>query len=201
LVLEAGSCKTTALHITNPHVALLSAESFFASFFGLSVTSTPMIASNSMRIWDVGVFPVVNTDEIDKRNSVIREKGQESSLWDFKCDVKNYYHIIPYAMKKGQKGSYILRIYADKPIFLETVPNFSIFSAKGEWRKLRDRDSTGGNMSITQVDGTVKENPKWCQNPQYHLQLENQFRRDFVNLKIILRRTDKPKKDAKKRFS
>ena len=42
-----------------------------------------------------------------------------------------------------------------------------------------------------------KENPKWCQNPQFHIGLKDKFAKTDLHMKIVVRRTDKPQKTAK----
>jgi hypothetical protein len=44
---------------------------------------------------------------------------------------------------------------------------------------------------VTQHDGSVRDNPKWCQNPQYHIKVNDLETLDDLHLKIILRRKDK----------
>lgn len=42
------------------------------------------------------------------------------------------------------------------------------------------------------------ENTKWCQNPQYHLEILDHYSREDVFLKVVLRRTDKPTEEKKR---
>ena len=146
-----------------------------------------------MNLWDFDTFTSVSTDKAEAQVSHIREKGQESSLWGLHCVPSHYYHIVPNFQRKGMEGSYIMRVFATEPIFLETVPSTTIYTMTGEWRKLRDKDSTGGNLTWVQPDDTVKENAKFCQNPQYHLEVADPYGKDEIYLKVVLNRTDKDK--------
>lgn len=65
------------------------------------------------------------------------------------------------------------------------------YKVKGEWKKVGDLDTTGGALEITQPDGKIIQNPKWCQNPQFHLELQNPNGKDEIYLKVVLQRTDK----------
>ena len=51
-------------------------------------------------------------------------------------------------------------------------------------------DTTGGPLKLLQGDGTYKSNPKWCQNPQYHIEIVDPFGKEEVYLKIVVKRTD-----------
>jgi len=39
-------------------------------------------------------------------------------------------------------------------------------------------------------DDTKRFNPKWSQNPQYHLEVVDPFGKDEIYLKIVIKRTD-----------
>jgi hypothetical protein len=81
-------------------------------------------------------------------------------------------------------------VFASHSLQLESLPPITCSVETGEWRRVGDLDTTGGPLTITQPDGTHKENSKWCQNPQYHIQMANPFGREEVYLKIVLRRTE-----------
>ena len=71
----------------------------------------------------------------------------------------------------------------------------------GEWSKSSHIDSTGGPPRIAVLSedkgstkkATMVENPKWCQNPQFHLRVEEGRGSDVeeVYIKVVVRRTDK----------
>ena len=39
----------------------------------------------------------------------------------------------------------------------------------------------------------LKDNTKWCQNPQFHVELENPYSKDDIYMKIIVRKVEPPK--------
>ncbi len=74
---------------------------------------------------------------------------------------------------------------------MECVPEVQLSALPGEWRKVGDLDTTGGPLrTLHAADGTHRENPKWCQNPQFHLAVVDPFSKDEIYLKVVLRRTD-----------
>jgi hypothetical protein len=87
-------------------------------------------------------------------------------------------------------GDFILRVFATKPIVLESVNPIPQYVLPGEWRRVGDMDSTGGPLRIQHGDGAFRDNPKWCQNPQYHIEVADPFGKDEMYLKIVLKRTD-----------
>lgn len=84
----------------------------------------------------------------------------------------------------------MLRIFASKPIQVEPVPPIPVTIHAGEWKRVGDLDTTGGPPTIQQPDGTHKDNPKWCQNPQYHVQIADPYGKDEIYLKVVLRKID-----------
>lgn len=165
----------------------------------LNVTFATSIRTptSPMQIWDVDKLTYVSSDKLPAHSSFLKEKGQEASLWNLECDAGNYYHVIPNTVKKGAECSYLLRIFSTSPVFLERVPPTATITLGGEWRKTRDKDSCGGPLNIvSQSEGTTKPNPKWCQNPQYHLEICDPYGKEEIFLKIVLRRMDKDKSKA-----
>ena len=114
-------------------------------------------------------------------------------------------------------GGYVLRVFASEPIVLERIPKWHVTSLTGEWAKTPTIDSAGGPPRLLNSSEELKattpaipsstgnipqipshksnENPKWCQNPQYHLAITDptfmQGIHDDIYLKIILKRNDK----------
>jgi hypothetical protein len=82
-------------------------------------------------------------------------------------------------------------VFSNAPLTLENIPPPLDYIIKSEWRKAGDLDTTGGALKTTQPDGTVVDNSKWCQNPQFHLEIADSYGKDEIHLKIVLRRTDK----------
>lgn len=58
----------------------------------------------------------------------------------------------------------------------------------GEWRRSSELDTTGGPLTFHEGS---KENAKWCQNPQYHVELADTLFDEELNMKVVVRRTDK----------
>lgn len=113
-------------------------------------------------------------------------------------------------------GGYVLRIFSSEPVQLEKIPRWHVTSLTGEWTKTATLDTTGGpprsinssdELKTTQAIPTatgnihlhkMQENPKWCQNPQYHLSIPSESHLPSGNrtaedmyLKIVVRRNDK----------
>lgn len=87
-------------------------------------------------------------------------------------------------------GDYILRVFSTKPIVLEAVNPIPQYVLSGEWRRVGDMDTTGGALKVQHSDGVLRDNPKWCQNPQYHVEIADPFGKDELYLKVVLKRTD-----------
>jgi hypothetical protein len=156
----------------------------------ITMVSSPMHSSSSLHvpvhIWEVSQFEVVGTDKFE--HGPILSRGQETSIWNVEIDTRHYYHIIPNTIRRGKEGDYILRVFSSRPVFMETVPPMSMTSISGEWKRVGDLDTTGGPPKLVQADGSKKENPKFCQNPQYHLQIANPYGKDEIYLKVVLRK-------------
>lgn len=159
---------------------------------GVNVLSTRHITDgeigyNAMHIWDAATGHVVASDKVDMSG---RLKAQESSIWSLDIDPNHNYHIVSHTMRRGQEGYYLLRIFSLEPISVEQMPTLLVTGAHGDWHRSHDTDSTGGPLRF-HVDGKLRENSKWCQNPQYHVELQDLFSKEEVKMKIVVRRTDK----------
>lgn len=90
-------------------------------------------------------------------------------------------------------------MFSSVPLVLERVPSMVCTTVVGEWTKNSHTDSTGGPPKLTIPSEeksavkktTVVENSKWCQNPQFHLRVEDDIDVDEVYVKIVARRIDK----------
>lgn len=158
----------------------------------ISVLSSPKHLTTTLNVpthlWEVNQFEVVAVDKVEYGPAIV--KGQETSIWGVQLDTKHYYHIICNTPRKDREGDFILRVFGTHPLRLESLPPITAHVEAGEWRRVGDLDTTGGPLTVASADGTHKENPKWCQNPQYHLQMADPFGREEVYLKIVLRRTE-----------
>lgn len=81
-------------------------------------------------------------------------------------------------------------MFSTKPIVLESVNPIPQYVLPGEWRRVGDMDSTGGPLKVQHSDGAFRDNPKWCQNPQYHVEIADPFGKEEMYLKVVLKRTD-----------
>jgi hypothetical protein len=158
---------------------------------GIDVVSTKKalggISTDQYYIWDSVLSNVIASDKVDGTGRV---KGQESSIWGLAIDTTHNYHIIPHTMKRGQDGYYLLRIFASESLAVEQIPSTYFTSLHSDWHRSHDMDTTGGPLKVSH-DNVHKENSKWCQNPQFHLELQDLFSKDDLKLKIVVRRTDK----------
>jgi hypothetical protein len=211
----------------------------------ITITSTPKGPGAPLRVWDVGTCDIIANDV--PTEGIGRVRGQEVSVWNLEINNKNFYHIIPHTMRKGQEGSFIVRLYSSEPLVVEKMNKVVNQLLQGEWRRIGDLDTTGGPptslvsstggpggpggldkvpgspgspggvgaaMSLTQNSTSVEmspekpmrgevtvksvENTKWCQNPQYHLEILDHYSREEVFLKVVLRRTDKASEEKKR---
>ena len=179
----------------NISVVPLAASSEKAPIIGFHVLSTPK-SVDQHHIWDLTFGHIVGTEA--KESKV---KGQEASLWKFKMDPKFNYHIIPHASKKASTGAFVLRVFSHGPLVMESMEPYYVASHFLNWSRpgSGEADSTGGPPMLERKSddsdsnhaSTLLENPKWGQNPQILVTLENTLSKNSVNLKFVLRRADK----------
>eukprot|EP01041_Mallomonas_annulata_P009253 gene9253-19209_t len=171
--------------------------------YGNETENSPVVAvdvvslirpSAQPHLWDCSYTePVAN----EKIFCAGRLKGQEASVWNVQLQPKTVYYIVPHTMRRGIAGNFILRVHSLDAITIEHIKPLHLENVVGEWRRSSDNDTTGGPPFLP-VD-SKKENPKWCQNPQYQLELTDPFVDEQIHMKIVLRRTDKntaPKKET-----
>lgn len=209
-----GGGSHTTVFISLLPVSTQDADGFQTVAF--DVCAAPKTVSTSLmtpHIWDASQTDIVATEKVDGAGRV---KGQEVSLWELRVDTRHYYHIVPHTMRRGQEGGFILRVFSSSPIVVEKVaPLFSV-AKSGDWRRTQEVDTTGGPWQLMQdvaipmrkdaaaesADGAaaapktrqvMKENTKWCQNPQFHIELENPYSKDDIYMKVILRRAEASK--------
>jgi hypothetical protein len=162
------------------------------SQMSVSVLQSPKSHASSLKVpihlWDVSQFSVVTSDR--QENGPTAVKGQETSIWEVQIDSKHYFHVVPNSIRRGRDCDFVLRIFSTKPLLVEPTPPIPSIVHAGEWKRIGDLDTTGGPPTILATDGTQKDNPKWCQNPQYHLQIVDQYGKEEVYLKIVLRKIE-----------
>lgn len=161
----------------------------------VTLTSMPIDSkmASQKHLWESTLVETVATVKPDTNPRV---KGQEASIWKVEIDHSKIYHIIAHTQRPGLEGAFIVRIFSSEPIVVEKVSNLEIKSTHGGWTKAGDTDTTGGPLAIKKDSSAVsKQNPKWCQNPQYHLEMTNPFSKEEVYLKVVLRRFDREAKN------
>jgi len=177
---------------TNVYISLIpvyNSDSDNQHMLALNVTSIPRPSTFPNHLWDYSITEVVAKDKVD---AIGKGKGQEASIWNFDIKPDKFYHIVPHTMKRGQEGKFCLRLYSNGPVMVEKIDDLLVHVKKGDWRKTADLDTTGGRPFETK-DNKVKENTKWCQNPQYHLEVADPFSNAEIHLKVIVRKTNKEK--------
>ena len=85
----------------------------------------------------------------------------------------------PSVLKKEEKKIFYLRIFASDPIDVMEMPETEETTVEGIWTE----DIVKGRRRIDS-----KDNPVWCKNPQYFLNLKHP-----TQLKIILRKNNAKK--------
>jgi calpain len=103
-----------------------------------------------------------------------------------------HYIIIPNLLeinkeiKKEDKRLYFLRLFASEPIDVVELPETLEHTEDGAWGE----DSSGGRRRmLDEKDKLYKDNPGWCRNPQYFVNLDKP-----THVKIILRKTGQLKR-------
>lgn len=148
------------------------------------------VASTHPHLWDASTVDIIGTIRAD--NSA-RLKGQEASLWNLEMDVKKYYHVVVHTTRRALEGAFIVRIFSTAPIMVEKVAPLTTLVFSGQW----DKETSGGPL-VQREDNILKANPKWCQNPQFHLEAVDPYGKDEIFLKVVMRRTDKGAQGAHK---
>lgn len=196
---------STVVNISLTPVNVASEEDGMSE--GPSSSSLPLVAINVVEAASNGHHSPVSIGDCllchvtasDKAENVHKVKGQEASIWNLHLHADSTYFIVPNTARKSQRCGYVLRVFSSEPIVLERVPVMPCTSVSGEWTKSSHTDSTGGPPKLTVPNEdktatkktTVVENPKWCQNPQFHLKVEDDIDIDEVYVKIVVRRVDK----------
>mmetsp|Transcript_31078 Transcript_31078/g.31618 ORF Transcript_31078/g.31618 Transcript_31078/m.31618 type:complete len:912 (+) Transcript_31078:48-2783(+) len=180
--------KVTTNKSTTIFISVLSYgnETENSPIVAIDVVALPKRAFDSQHLWDCTYVEQIATEKIFLTG---RMKGVEASVWNVNLHPKTAYYIVPHTMRRGIIGNFILRIHALDTIHIEHIDPLHNEMVVGEWRRSSESDTTGGPMKLP-VNGK-KENPKWCQNPQYHLELTDPFIDQELNIKLVIKRTDK----------
>jgi hypothetical protein len=147
-------------------------------------------------VWDFATAKIVAEDKVNR--AMPKVKGQESALWGVDIDPKFNYHIIPSCSKKSAFGPFVLRVFSPDYITVEKVDPVVRKTINSSWRRTPEVDTAGGPpLVLDKESGVKKTSHRWCQNPQFHIDLLDKFSKSDLHLKIVLRRTDKPAKTVK----
>jgi hypothetical protein len=162
-------------------------------------------APTPVHLWESATTEVVCTEKVDGAGRV---RGAEASIWALTLDSKHSYHVVPHTLRRAQEGAFIVRLYSSAALNVEKVQPLHSQVLSGDWRVVTkggaELDSRGGAL-MTQpaaVDATssghpsssahaLQPNSRWCQNPQFHLEVLDPYSKEELHLKIVLRRTDK----------
>ncbi|CAM9797164.1 unnamed protein product [Pylaiella littoralis] len=105
-----------------------------------------------------------------------------------KLDPRYAYNIVPHPMEQKREGKFTLRIFSKKDVCVEPVTETFTSYLHGSWDRTSDRDTAGGPLRLVDENKGVKNNPKWCQNPQYLLNIPARAQYESVDVKVVLRR-------------
>ncbi|GMH62713.1 hypothetical protein TrST_g11300 [Triparma strigata] len=165
------------------------------------------------RIWDLGGSGNGGAEELAcesvKSFYSSHLPQREVSVCDFELDPNYVYNIIPHPIQRMREGKFFLRVFSDKDILLEQIGDTSSLYLPGSWDKINDVDTSGGPLrTFDEKNKKGKDNPRWCQNPQFILKTakprtahddEDEGTPKSVDIKIVVRRTDSGKKASKSR--
>lgn len=154
----------------------------------LDIVSCPK-STRVSHIWDMTACDLVTIEEGEC--SIFKAKGVEATVWQLRLDPRLKYFVVPHTVRRGMPGSFVIRVFSDQPISMEEAQPLVTTIVSGEWKRQHDVDTTGGPLVLNLGDGTKKDNPKWCQNPQFHLKVNDLETLDDLHIKIVLRRKDK----------
>lgn len=154
----------------------------------VDVMSVPR-STRTNHLWDVTGAEHVSVEEGEC--PILKTKGVECTLWQLKIDHRLKYYIVPHTPRRGIAGQFVIRVYSQAPVTLEEPQQVITTVTSGEWKRVHDTDTTGGPLMLISHENVRKDNPKWCQNPQYHLKVNDLESLEELHLKIVLRRKDK----------
>ena len=162
----------------------------------ITIAATPLTANQS-HIWDAATCKVTATDKTSRGLSLV--KGQEATIWRLDLDPEMAYHIIPSCNSRRSYGPFVVRIFSPDFISIESMPPLLCTRLEGAWKRSTTQDTAGGPPALSDKEAKdgLKPNPRWSQNPQFHVNLRDKFSRKDVHLKMVVRRLDKPAKVSK----
>jgi hypothetical protein len=114
---------------------------------------------------------------------------------NIRLSPKYSYVVVPHTLKRGVEAEFSMRLFSREELRVAPVPAVHMAKLDGTWDKTSSRDTAGGPLRVKGEFG-FQDNAKWCQNPQYWLTLPPGTT-ERTTLKLVLRRTDRPAKEAK----
>ncbi|GMI46565.1 hypothetical protein TrCOL_g11080 [Triparma columacea] len=161
------------------------------------------------RVWDLdGSSDLV----VDSTSTLFSSNlpQREVSAGDLEFDPIYVYNIIPHPSQRQRGGKFFLRVFSNNDLVIEQIAETNSLYLPGSWEKIGDRDSCGGGLRcLDEKASKVKDNNKWCLNPQFLLTTvkprtayddDEPGAAKSVDIKIVVRRTDgggKNRKNAK----
>mmetsp|Transcript_16174 Transcript_16174/g.21413 ORF Transcript_16174/g.21413 Transcript_16174/m.21413 type:complete len:978 (+) Transcript_16174:224-3157(+) len=139
------------------------------------------------RVWEKDPDQVVADSAAS--NFASRFPQREVSKGNIKLEPGFAYNVVPHASQKGKEGRFILRVFSRSTLRVERIPDTNTIYMPGSWERAGDKDTAGGPLRIFHEGSGGKDNPRWCQNPQYWLTLLPGTE-SSVDVKIVLRRTE-----------
>ena len=136
------------------------------------------------RVWEQEAKKTI-TDS-SKSSFAGRMPRREVAKASIKLSPKYNYIVVPYTREWGVEIPFTMRVFTRQEIKVEALPELYVKSFEGAWVVGEELDTAGGPMLLP---GTGKENLKFCQNPQYVINIPPS--KDRVSLKVVVKRTDK----------
>ncbi|CAM9181791.1 unnamed protein product [Heterosigma akashiwo] len=99
------------------------------------------------------------------------------------------YNVVPHASHKGKEGRFVLRVFSRIALKVERLPETHTAYLPGAWERTSNRDTAGGPLRVFDDKAGGRDNPRWCQNPQYWITLPPGAEAS-VDIKLVLRRTE-----------
>ena len=117
---------------------------------------------------------------------------REVSKGSIRLDPGHSYNIVPHASLRGREGKFFVRVFSPKSadVKIAAVPEAKSVYLPGVWERQPERETAGGPLRLMGKGAGLRDNPKWCQNPQFHLSLPEELGSTSVDVKLVLRRTD-----------
>eukprot|EP00636_Phaeomonas_parva_P011435 CAMPEP_0118863368 /NCGR_PEP_ID=MMETSP1163-20130328/8263_1 /TAXON_ID=124430 /ORGANISM="Phaeomonas parva, Strain CCMP2877" /LENGTH=686 /DNA_ID=CAMNT_0006797367 /DNA_START=30 /DNA_END=2087 /DNA_ORIENTATION=- len=143
---------------------------------------------------------------------------------DVTLEPDTKYVIVPHAGQKNREGRFCLRVFCRSALDIASVTETSSVYLPGAWERTPEQDSCGGPVLVVEEESKpankagmpltppptepeeegaqpetvtllkMKQNPKWCQNPQYWVRFaetSDDPLAQSATIKFVVRRTDR----------